>query len=214
MSTQWLPQPLCAGLAAAAFLLIGCGGNTSLPQTFGPAQSRSILAPITQSDPHFAVTSTTFENDKRVPQSMVYNGIAGSTCTGGDKSPQLSWHGAPSATHSYTVLMFDVTASFTHWGMYNIPASTTSLPENAGVAGSTFGPQVINDFFAAAKYDGPCPPPGLVHHYVITVFAIDCTLDLPSPPGFPPVGETLLYALLEGRAHIIATTSITGLYST
>jgi Raf kinase inhibitor-like YbhB/YbcL family protein len=110
--------------------------------------------------------------------------------------------------------MFDVTASFTHWGMYNIPASTTSLPENAGVAGSTYGPQVINDFFAAAKYDGPCPPPGLVHHYVVTVFAIDCTVDLPNPPGFPPVGETLLYALLEGRAHIIATTSITGLYST
>jgi Raf kinase inhibitor-like YbhB/YbcL family protein len=109
--------------------------------------------------------------------------------------------------------MFDETASFTHWGIYDIPASTTSLPANAGVAGSKYGLQVINDFFIAPEYDGPCPPPGLVHHYVITVYAMNCTLVLPSHPGFPPAAETLLYALLTNRSMILASTSITGLYS-
>ena len=109
--------------------------------------------------------------------------------------------------------MFDETASFTHWGIYDIPASTTSLPANAGVPGSKYGLQVINDFFIAPEYDGPCPPPGLVHHYVITVYAMNCTLVLPSYPGFPPAAETLLYALLTNRSMILASTSITGLYS-
>jgi Raf kinase inhibitor-like YbhB/YbcL family protein len=145
---------------------------------------------------------------------MVYKGVAGNTCTGKDRSPQLTWTHAPAGTQSFVVLMFDQTASFTHWGMYHIPPTTTKLPENAGVVGDKYGLQVINDFFAAAKYDGPCPPPGLVHHYVITVYALDCDPSLPSPPGFPPVGETLLYALLEGRTHILDTASITGFYST
>jgi len=61
-------------------------------------------------------------------------------------------------------------------------------------------------------YDGPCRPPGLVHHYVITIYALDCTLTLPSPLNtYPPFPETLLYALLEARSDIVATASITGL---
>jgi len=160
------------------------------------------------------VSSATFKDKTTVPLSMVFTG-----CSGQDKSPQLTWHGAPDDTRSFTVLMFDVTASFTHWGMYNIQASTTSLPENAGVAGSPFGSQIINDFFfpfpTNEHYDGPCPPPGLVHHYVITVFALDKTLNLPSAQQFfQPNGETLLYALLKGRSHILASGHITGLFST
>jgi Raf kinase inhibitor-like YbhB/YbcL family protein len=197
----------------AAVFLVGWTRTPSLPttQSANHPQYQSIW-PLVPVKP-FVVTSSTFKDNTRVPLSMVFNG-AGSGCKGGNKSPQLTWSGAPLRTRTYTVLMFDVTASFTHWGMYNIPASTTSLPENAGVPGSTYGPQILNDFGIAQRYDGPCPPPGLVHHYVVTVFALDCTLRLPPPLGtFPPFPETLLYGLLEARSDILATASITGLYS-
>jgi Raf kinase inhibitor-like YbhB/YbcL family protein len=206
------------GAAVMAVFLAGCssGGGASISpsRNSGQAGPQTLLAGSEWGDHGFVVKSKTFEDGGRIPQSMVYNGVAGSTCTGGDKSPQLSWYHAPREARSFTVLMFDVTASFTHWGMYNIPASTTNLPENAGVAGSSYGSQILNDF-SDQHYDGPCPPPGLVHHYIITVFALDDTLDLPSPLGtYPPFPETLLYGLLQGRDHILATAQITGLYST
>ena len=87
------------------------------------------------------ITSTTFSNGGTIPLSMVWN-----QCTaypgGANQSPQLSWTGAPNRTRSFIVVAYDVTASFTHWGMYNVAPTTTSLPVNAGVAGSTYGPQI------------------------------------------------------------------------
>jgi phosphatidylethanolamine-binding protein (PEBP) family uncharacterized protein len=63
--------------------------------------------------------------------------------------------------------------------MYNIASTATGLPQNAGVAGSTYGNQILNDFFVTAEYDGPCPPAGYrpyVHHYVFTIYALDIML--------------------------------------
>jgi Raf kinase inhibitor-like YbhB/YbcL family protein len=116
------------------------------------------------------------------------------------------------------VVVYDVTAAFTHWGMYNISASATGLPENAGVAGSTYGDQIVNDFLLAAQYNGPCPPAGVfpdVHMYLFTVYDLDTTLILPSSPNFPALAETLYQALIKaGRGgHILASASLIGLYS-
>src|SRR6516162_4977228 len=75
---------------------------------------------------------------------------------------------------AFIVVMYDVTASFTHWGMYNIASTTTSLPQNAGVVGSTYGTQIYNDF-GDPSYDGPCPPTTMTplsHQYVVTVYAL------------------------------------------
>jgi Raf kinase inhibitor-like YbhB/YbcL family protein len=113
--------------------------------------------------------------------------------------------------------MYDVTASFTHWGMYNISASTTSLPANAGTPQSSFGPQVVNGL-GDMNYDGPCPPPGrapTVHQYVITVYALDRHLPVQAQGDFPARADALYHALIAaGREHhILATASITGLFS-
>lgn len=177
----------------------------------------------------FRVTSTTFENDSTIPISAIHNitipaGFpnAGSNfCSidgapGGNMSPELSWTHAPRDTRSFAVVIFDETANATHWGMYNISADTTELPQNAGVAGSTFGQQIHNDVTGNEEYDGPCPPPNYppnLHHYVFTVYALDKELTLPSSPNFPTVGATLLQALLND-AHILASAKIVGLYST
>jgi Raf kinase inhibitor-like YbhB/YbcL family protein len=196
-------------------LIAGTLGATSFAHARdeGPSRER-----------RFHVTSSTFTDGGFLPLSAIDNIVVGgvNSCTpngapGGDHSPALAWTHAPAGTRSFVVTVFDVTASFTHWGMYNIAASATGLPENAGVAGSTLGTQVINDF-GAAEYDGPCPPANVspdVHHYVFTVYALDNTLQLPGSANFPANVETLSQALLVAAEHdhILARTSITGLFS-
>jgi Raf kinase inhibitor-like YbhB/YbcL family protein len=164
-------------------------------------------------DHAFQVRSTTFENEQLIPASMVFSGTLGSVCTGGNQSPELSWTSAGRSTHSYAVTLFDVTANFVHWGVYNIPADVTELAEGAGNPSSTTELQVFNDA-GIQGYSGPCPPPDIVpngiHRYVFTVYALDRMLDLTPSPDFPPEGAALYRAMLN---HVVDQTSITGLFN-
>ncbi len=84
-------------------------------------------------------------------------------------------------------------------GMYNIPPTTTELPQNAGAPSSSYGLQVVN-VFSNISYDGPCPPPGVwphVHHYAFTVYALDTTLSLPGSANFPATALTLFRSLVK-----------------
>jgi Raf kinase inhibitor-like YbhB/YbcL family protein len=177
-------------------------------------------------DHKFQVSSTTFENNSILPIITIHNiivpsGLNGCSINGargGNESPELSWINVPRRTASFVVIAFDTVAGVVHWGMYNIPPATTQLPENAGVAGSTYGQQVVN-VFGDLSYDGPCPPPNFppnVHHYVFTVYALDEELRLPSSTNFPATALTLFRALVKAgeRGRILASASITGLYST
>jgi Raf kinase inhibitor-like YbhB/YbcL family protein len=160
----------------------------------------------------FRVTSTTFQNDSAVPASMVFNGTLGSVCIGGDMSPELKWTASRPWTKSYAVVTYDLTADFTHWGVYNIPPDVTELAANAGA--TTSYPQITDDA-GVVGYAGPCPPPGIVpngtHQYLFTVYALDTTLDLPAfPPGYPAPAETLFRAMI---GHVIETATITGFFS-
>jgi len=103
---------------------------------------------IGDSEHPFQLRSRTFKDNATFPLSMIVtfpsspNGP--NSCTlngspGGDQSPEVSWTRAPEGTQSFVMIMYDVTASFTHWGMYNISSQTTELPANAGTAGSPFG---------------------------------------------------------------------------
>jgi Raf kinase inhibitor-like YbhB/YbcL family protein len=175
---------------------------------------------------HFKLSSSTFENNTTLPLSMLSNITVNSVnaCSidgapGGNQSPELSWTRANPFTRSFVVVAYDVTAAFTHWGMYNISAKATGLPENAGVAGSSYGTQILNDFDIGDEYDGPCPPANVapfVHQYVFTVYALDIELTLPSSANFPATAETLYQALIAAGKdhHILESASITGLYST
>jgi len=179
-----------------------------------------------QTETHqFVLSSTTFQNGATLPLSMIYNyPVNGSNiCSlngnpGRDTSPELSWTNAPTRTRSFALIVFDVTAGVMHWGMYNISAATSELPENAGVAGSSYGQQAPN-VFGDLSYDGPCPPADVApfaHHYVFTLYALDIDLTLPGSKNFPPSALILFRALIAAGTyhHVLGTTQISGFYST
>jgi Raf kinase inhibitor-like YbhB/YbcL family protein len=121
-----------------------------------------------------ALTSTTFSEGGTLPKSCVYDGWG---MGGGNRSPQLSWSGAPPETRSYAVELHDPDAptdglGFVHWVAFNIPATVSELAEGASASGMPPGSkQGLNDL-AQNAYLGPAPPPGLVHHYDFRVFAL------------------------------------------
>jgi Raf kinase inhibitor-like YbhB/YbcL family protein len=198
----------------------------------GVAAASVTLSPVIADEPmhddgehRMEVSSTTFTAGSTLPLSAIDNITenGANACSlngapGGDESPQLAWSHVPYNTRSFVVILYDPTAAFTHWGMYNISRHTRMLPQNAGVADSSYGSQIANDF-GDFHYDGPCPPEGVApfaHHYVFTVYALDTELTLPSSANFPPNSETLYHALIHaGRdGHILASASIAGFYST
>ena len=125
-------------LFAILHLLVFSGQPWLSAATSGALLSGWLTIPSASEDwsQQFRVTSTTYENEQTVPASMVFNGVLGSSCIGGNMSPELKWTKARPWTQSYAVVAYDVTANFTHWGIYNIPPDVTELPENAGVATS------------------------------------------------------------------------------
>ena len=103
-------------------------------------------------------------------------------CTGADRSPELTWSGAPKSTITFALIVEDPDApggTFIHWVAYNIPASRTSLPagipHGAEIAGG--GTNGVNSF-GNLGYNGPCPPPGKIHHYRFHLFALDSALSV------------------------------------
>ena len=98
------------------------------------------------------------------------------TGEGEDTSPAFSWRGAPDNAKSFALICHDPDAplvkpgeyGFTHWVLYNIPASVSELPE--GVDAYTAGK---NDF-GNSGYGGPMPPEGHgTHHYFFWLLALD-----------------------------------------
>jgi|HubBroStandDraft_2_1064218.scaffolds.fasta_scaffold131044_1 Raf kinase inhibitor-like YbhB/YbcL family protein len=129
--------------------------------------------------PSFTVISTTVRNGHPLPLAQL-SGIFG-VPGGKDISPELSWSGFPTATKSFVVSMYDPEAptgsGFWHWIVEDIPATATSLPENAGAQGSTTLPagaiQLDGDA-GTPRYIGGAPPAGSgIHDYYITVTALD-----------------------------------------
>ncbi len=124
----------------------------------------------------FTLTSADFVPGQPVAQKHMLNGFG---CTGGNQSPQLSWHGAPKGTKSFVLTMYDPDAptgsGWWHWVVYNIQAQETDLP--AGVGQGAVLPagaiEAHNDG-GEAHYGGPCPPQGAsAHRYILTVHALD-----------------------------------------
>jgi len=116
----------------------------------------------------FKVSSTDIKEGK-LASAQVFNGMG---CTGGNTSPALAWTGAPAAAKSFAVTIYDPDAptgsGWWHWVVYNLPATTTSLPAGAGDASKNLLPAGAvqgNTDFGAPGYGGACPPAGDKPHH-------------------------------------------------
>ncbi len=188
---------LCAGVAVALVVAACGGGNgtaTETPSvTESPVDEEGVMA--------LTIRSDAFAADQPIPTRF--------TCDGDDVSPALSWSDVPGGTQSLALIMDDPDAPrgvFTHWVLFNLPASAQSLPE--GVAKTerpeSGGVQGRTDF-GDIGYGGPCPPPGGPHRYRFSLYALDGQLSLE-----PGASKQQVLDAMEG--HLLGEARLAGTY--
>jgi Raf kinase inhibitor-like YbhB/YbcL family protein len=151
----------------------------------------------------FTLTSTDLTDGGALGQDQVYSG--------GNRSPQLSWSGAPEGVKSYAVTCYDPDAptgsGFWHWTVANIPADVTSLASGASSDALPKGAVEGRTDFGAPGFGGAAPPAGHgPHRYIFTVFAVDTDALEVTPDNSGAVFGFNLHF------HTLAKASITGIY--
>ncbi len=148
----------------------------------------------------FVLQSEDFPTDGTIPPQF--------TCDGENESPPLYWSGAPSNTLVFALLVYDLdipSEMFVHWLLFNIPASINQLP--AALPRLDYfelGTVQSRNSFGRLGYDGPCPPPGEVHHYRFALSALDAPLGM---GALTPTEEVIdaIQARTLGQAVLVGT---------
>ncbi len=172
-----------------------------------------MMAASTMAAGTFSLSSPAFHNGGMIG---VTNEFRGMTCKGTNVSPALRWTGAPAATKSFALTVWDpdapVPGGWWHWVLIDIPSSTTSLAAgvgstnpNAMPAGSVEG----MTSFGKPGYGGPCPPVGSgAHHYIFTLYALDeATIAGATAKTDGPTLKRLI------ARHVLESTSIIGRFA-
>lgn len=152
------------------------------------------------------LTSSAFENNSPMPISF--------TGAGKNISPPLSWSDAPPQTASFVLIMDDDDAievigkPFDHWALYDVPGTCRSLPEGIPTIpqlpdGARQGVTTRDAIGYMGAYPPPNKPP---HHYVFTLYALDCMLNLEP-------GQTKATILDHMKGHTLATASLCSTFS-
>lgn len=185
------PLPLCASLLALSLSSLGCSSDSDSDSPTPP--------------PAMTLSSPSIQSGQAIPDEFTCEGKA----FGDGASPPLTWTEGPSGTQSYAILLKDRTIEAGssadmdpehpfHWTIWNIPASTRSLPASMPTAQSPLpGTQQQNGgppFIAPGTYGyfGPCPnlgtaglgAPAEVHDDAFILYAFSAaTL---TPPAYDP----------------------------
>jgi len=150
------------------------------------------------------VTSSAFKQGGSIPSQY--------TCEGKDMSPPLAWSGLPNNTKTVAMIVDDPDAPdpakpqrvYVHWVVYNMPAQTTSLGENASKSGMPAGAVQGKNDWGKAEYGGPCPPIGR-HRYFFKLYALDTTFT-----GLKDATKADLEKAMKG--HIVDSGELMGTY--
>lgn len=143
------------------------------------------------------ITSPAFDHKTHIPTKYSYRG--------GNLSPPLNFSGVPSSAKSLALVCHDPDAprsdGFTHWVVWNIPATVKGfkegdLPDDVIVGVSDFDMTV---------WGGPEPPIG-THRYNFYLYALDTVLDLPINTSRRELESAM-------KGHIVDQAELTGLYS-
>lgn len=149
----------------------------------------------------FQIKTTAFPAEGNIPARY--------TCEGENISPQLTWEGAPAGTRTFALIVDDPDApkagGFTHWIVFNIPATVREEQEN--ISGNKplrgGGLQGKNDD-GNIGYTGPCPPSG-THRYYFRLYALDRDLHLSSGATRDELDKAM-------RGHVLAKTELMARY--
>lgn len=160
--------------------------------------------------PHFSLTSPDLEDGAALPP-WARSGIAGAG--GDDRSPELEWSGAPEGTQSFALTMYDPDAptgsGWWHWAVHGIPATTTSLPSNAGdpeAALLPHGAVMLPNEIRLPRYLGAAPPAGHGdHRYYFVLSALDTAVLDVDPASTPAFLGFVLRDHIIGRAVLMGT---------
>lgn len=149
------------------------------------------------------ITSTAFVHNSAIPKRH--------TCDGANVSSELAWSGAPPATKSLALIVYDPDApdpadpkmTWVHWVLYNLPENSRGLQEAVAVINLPSGTlEGINDWHTTG-YVGPCPPIGR-HRYFFKLLSLDIVLpDLHEPTK--PVLEQAVSGHIVGQAELMGT---------
>nr|WP_042197759.1 YbhB/YbcL family Raf kinase inhibitor-like protein [Kibdelosporangium sp. MJ126-NF4]CEL23166.1 hypothetical protein [Kibdelosporangium sp. MJ126-NF4]CTQ90303.1 hypothetical protein [Kibdelosporangium sp. MJ126-NF4] len=139
------------------------------------------LAPAASASPDrtaFTLSSTAFANGGVIPKVHECTSGGGSDPAKKNESPPLAWSGAPTAAMSYAIVMRDLdNANLIHWVIYDIPVSSTSLPQNVEHAYQPSVPAGARQIYYRGSaslygYQGPCSP-STVNTYEFVVHALN-----------------------------------------
>ncbi len=148
-------------------------------------------------------SSTAWTDGAKLPEK--YAGMGG--------SPPLEWTNVPNNTASFALILHDGNGAPqatswdpVHWMLWNIPAATRKLAENAPEGMKLpDGTNQGKNFGGTYAYRGSNPPPGDVHHMIFDFYALDQQLALP-----PDATRADLMKAMDG--HVIGRTVLIATY--
>jgi Raf kinase inhibitor-like YbhB/YbcL family protein len=162
-------------LFLATAVVITAGAQTP-PAGGGQRAGGGARGPAT---PPLIMTTTAWQDGGVIPDK--YTMAAGAAAV----SPELKWSQVPAGTQSFVLLMHDPEPvlnkgskmDITHWLIWNIPGTSTGLPEGVPQGELPDGSRQVS--LRSNAYMGPGAPAGPDHHYTFELYALDTKLDVP-----------------------------------
>jgi Raf kinase inhibitor-like YbhB/YbcL family protein len=158
--------------------------------------------------PALTLTTPAFPDGAQIPVKF--------TQAGEQVSPALNWTNVPEGTQSFVLHMRDpdvarnkTTEDQVHWLVWNIPGTSTGLPE--GIPKGEQLPDGSQQISASGPvYRGPgAPASGPMHHYTFELFALDTKLDV-KPGADAWDTRAAVYKAMQG--HILGKAVYVGLF--
>jgi hypothetical protein len=147
---------------------------------------------------------------------VMYSQAAPGVATGEGLSPAIKWEGVPAGTASFVLNMHDLdvvrnktTDDQAHWVVWNIPGTSTGLPEGVP-KGSQLADGSYQISATGTMYRGPgAGANGPMHHYVFEVYALDTKLDVKATTD---AFETRANVMKAMQGHILGKAVYGGLF--
>src|SRR5262245_28335055 len=160
--------------------------------------------------PPLLMTTTAFEDGGVIPDKYTQKpGVM-------TVSPELKWSQVPMGTQSFVLLMHDPEpvlqrsskTDILHWLVWNIPGTSTGLPEGVQQGELADGTRQVS--LRGGAYMGPGAPAGPYHHYTFELYALDTKLDIPQPAQGTNAAEVRTKVVDAMDGHVLGKAVLVG----